>query len=104
MYWYGLSGLLFWVLIAVGMVALMRMFLWGDRRPRPPYQDYEAPGPYSRPSPPAGSGVPAGHGQATAEQILAERFARGEIDEDEFWQRMTTLRAGRPDDSAPGSS
>jgi uncharacterized membrane protein len=35
-----------------------------------------------------------------SEQILAERFARGEIDEDEFWQRMTTLRAGRADDPA----
>jgi uncharacterized membrane protein len=30
--------------------------------------------------------------------ILAERFARGEIDEDAFWQRMTALRARRPDD------
>ncbi len=39
-----------------------------------------------------------GTGPVTAEQILAERFARGEIDEDEFWQRMTTLRAGRADD------
>jgi hypothetical protein len=34
----------------------------------------------------------------TSPQILAERFARSEIDQDEFWQRMTALRAGRPDD------
>jgi sec-independent protein translocase protein TatB len=58
------------------------------RRPQPPYQGYGAPGPYDQP----------GSGPVTAEQILAERFARGEIGEDEFWQRMTTLRAGRPDD------
>ena len=37
-------------------------------------------------------------GRVAAGQILAERFARDEIDDDEFWQRMTTLRAGRPDD------
>ena len=30
------------------------------------------------------------------EQILAERFARGEIDEDEFHQRLTVLRAEAP--------
>ena len=32
----------------------------------------------------------------TAEQVLAERFARGEIDADEYRQRLDTLRqAGR---------
>jgi putative membrane protein len=30
-----------------------------------------------------------------AEDVLAERFARGEIDEDEFRRRMTTLREHR---------
>jgi putative membrane protein len=30
-----------------------------------------------------------------AEDVLAERFARGEIDDDEYRQRMTTLRAHR---------
>ena len=39
--------------------------------------------------------IPFRHGPVTPEQILAERFARGEIDEDEFWRRMATLRAGR---------
>jgi putative membrane protein len=38
----------------------------------------------------------------TAEQILAERFARGEIDADEYRQRLDTLRqAGR---TAPARS
>ncbi len=30
-----------------------------------------------------------------AEDVLAERFARGEIDDDEYRQRMTTLREHR---------
>jgi putative membrane protein len=30
-----------------------------------------------------------------AEDVLAERFARGEIDEDEFRRRMTALREHR---------
>jgi putative membrane protein len=31
-----------------------------------------------------------------AEEILAERFARGEIDEDEYRRRVDLLRASRP--------
>ena len=30
--------------------------------------------------------------QDTAERLLADRFARGEIDEDEYRRRLTTLR------------
>jgi putative membrane protein len=30
------------------------------------------------------------------ERLLAERFARGEINEDEYHQRLTTLRAAGP--------
>ena len=33
---------------------------------------------------------------ADAEAILAERFARGEIDETEYATRMSTLRLGPP--------
>ena len=33
------------------------------------------------------------------EQILQERFARGEIDEHEFLQRLETLRSGRQRDT-----
>jgi putative membrane protein len=29
----------------------------------------------------------------SAEDVLADRFARGEIGEDEYWQRVCTLRA-----------
>jgi putative membrane protein len=37
--------------------------------------------------------VPPVSAAASAEQVLADRFARGEIGEDEYWQRVQTLRA-----------
>jgi putative membrane protein len=96
MFLYGLSSLVFWILLVMAVFAVMRWSAWG-RQPHP-YQGYGAPGPYDQP------GSPPGPGPATAEQILAERFARGEIGEDEFWQRMTTLRAGRPDDHSAATA
>lgn len=41
-----------------------------------------------------GTGGSAGHAR-NAEDILDERFARGEIDEDEFLQRRELLRGRR---------
>jgi putative membrane protein len=41
------------------------------------------------------SAHPPGSGPVRAEGLLAERFARGEIDEDEFQRRMTLLREHR---------
>ncbi|MFF4585395.1 SHOCT domain-containing protein [Streptomyces sp. NPDC001388] len=45
---------------------------------------------------PAGPGATTGAAppRTTPEQLLAERFARGEIDEDEYRRRLTVLRAG----------
>lgn len=37
-----------------------------------------------------GDGQPPG--RPSAEQILAERYARGEIDDEEYRRRLTTLR------------
>jgi putative membrane protein len=59
---------LFWGLLILGGVLLVRAM---SRPPR------EAPGD-SRPAP---------------EQVLADRFARGEIDEEEYRQRLETLRS-----------
>ena len=93
MFFYGLSSLLFWLLLVMGVFGVVRWSAWGGRAPHT-YQGCGAPGPYDQPRSPSGPDSP------TAERILADRFARGEIDEDEFWQRLTALRAGRPDDQA----
>ena len=68
--WWGYAGLgigmvLFWALIIAGIVALV-IFVSGDRQTRQP-----------PPSP---------------EQILAGRFAQGEIDETEYRDRLAVLR------------
>jgi len=91
MYWYGdhMSGwgyglgiagmVLFWGLLIVAVVAAVR-YLGRGRQERFP------------PEPPAPAPRPAG-----AEQVLAERFARGEIDADEYRQRLDILHeGGRP--------
>ena len=88
MYWYGsgLSGwgyalmtvsmILFWGAVIFGIVMLVRRF--GQRGQPPaeprPLQFLESP-----------------------ERLLAERFARGEIDEEEYRQRLAVLQGeGRP--------
>jgi putative membrane protein len=72
---YGLgiiSVVLFWGLLIVAVAAAIR------------YVSRRQVGPRPEPN----SGPPS------AEQLLAERFARGEIDADEYRQRLTTLREG----------
>ncbi len=86
MYWYGngtggwgyalmaIGMVLFWGAVIFGIAALVRY----ARRDGPPVRD--------RAEPPAPG----------PERLLAERFARGEIDEDEYHQRLTSLRVARP--------
>ncbi len=38
---------------------------------------------------------PSGPPRPAAEDILAERFARGEISDDEYYQRLSVLKEGR---------
>ena len=83
MFWYGhemggwgfpltLIGMaVFWAAVIYGIVALVR---YTGRSGRPAGDSGRAP---------------------AAEGLLAERFARGEIDEDEFRRRMTALREHR---------
>ena len=71
--WWGYAGMgigmvLFWALLIVGIFALIR-FLSADR------QTWQPPPP----------GVPS------AEQILAARFAHGEISETEYRDRLAVL-------------
>ena len=80
MFWYGpgmngwgyglmtVSMVLFWGLILFGVVALVRYVAREDR------------------SAPAFRHTP--------ERVLAERFAHGEIDEQDYRQRLETLRGG----------
>jgi putative membrane protein len=62
----GLSSLLFWVVLVVGGFGLFRYLKRTDVR---------GSGPARRP-----------------EQILADRYARGEIDDEEYSHRLSTLR------------
>jgi putative membrane protein len=63
----------FWVLVIAGIIALIR-FSSGAPQVRPVSQH-----------PPSDS----------PEQLLASRFARGEIEEPEYQQRLAVLRAAR---------
>lgn len=67
-----LSFVLFWGTIITAIVLFARSLGAGGRR-------YE--------------GGASGHG--IAEDLLAERFARGEIDESEYTARLAALRRGR---------
>ena len=66
--------ILFWGAVIYGIVALVR---------------------YARRDAPQGR-EPVGPPIPEPERLLAGRFARGEIDEDEYHQRLTTLRAAGP--------
>ncbi|MGW2520352.1 SHOCT domain-containing protein [Streptomyces sp. NPDC001617] len=92
MFWYnhGVSG---WGLVRdVGRHVPL---LGRDHRVRcPALPGHGPPGPHRDTGPPRSPGPP--------EQLLAERFARGEIDEDEYNRRMSVLRAHRG--LSPGKS
>jgi putative membrane protein len=76
MHWWGyllmsLSMVVFWGLVIGGIIALVRYL------GRQPEQSQTQPV------------------QPTPEQILAERFARGELDEEEYRRRVDALRGNR---------
>ncbi|MEU6812902.1 SHOCT domain-containing protein [Streptomyces sp. NPDC046831] len=80
MYWYpyGPNGL-GWLAMALGMVLLWALLIGA--------------GVLVFRSLNRGSGqAPDSAGRPGPEQLLAERFARGEIDEDEFRRRLSVLR------------
>jgi putative membrane protein len=66
----GISAVVFWGLVIVGIVLLVRYL---GRSGQPPTATH------------------------TPEQLLAERFARGEIDESEYQARLATLRGPNRD-------
>ena len=66
-----ISMVLFWGAVIAGIVLLVRHFgRGGQQTPAAPSQP------------------------ASPEQLLAERFARGEIDEEEYHQRLAVLQGG----------
>ena len=90
MFWYGdgaswwvyllmaFSMVLFWALIIAGVVALVRYVGWYAGGSPQQAQQTRFPPP-EQPAP---------------ERVLAERFARGEIEEDEYRRRLDALRTG----------
>ncbi|WP_259471663.1 SHOCT domain-containing protein [Streptomyces shenzhenensis] len=71
---------LFWAVAIAAVIALVR-YLTAARR-----------GPQAGPPPASGD---LGWGSRRAEDLLAERFARGEIDEEEYKRRLALLREHR---------
>jgi putative membrane protein len=65
----GIGMVLFWALMIVGIVALVRFSSGNQQGGRPPTGDARSP-----------------------EQLLAGRFARGEIDETQYRERLAVLR------------
>lgn len=103
MYWHRGTGiaemfvmgivLLLFLALVVGAVLLVVRMSDANRRPvqRPPYGE-GPPEPYGGASSGRNTEGPA---QASdAARILDERFARGEIDEDEYRRRRDVLRGG----------
>ncbi|MBF6299007.1 SHOCT domain-containing protein [Nocardia amamiensis] len=93
MFWYGDEGMsgwdyglmtvgmvVFWVLVIGGVILTVRYL--------------------AQPSAPVG-GAPIV--RPSAEQVLAERFARGEIDADEYHHRLATLRGDIGSGAGPKS-
>ncbi|MFD7976375.1 SHOCT domain-containing protein [Streptomyces sp. NPDC059071] len=72
--WFAMSAgmVLFWALLLTVAVMLFRSLDRAAERPR-------------------GSGT-----ASSAERILGERLARGEIDEEEYSRRLTALRSAEP--------
>lgn len=72
-----------WAWMVAGLLALCALVVLGTvlalRRPR--LGGGDGPPALPPPAPPS------------AEQILAERFARGEIGQEEYWERLHALRA-----------
>ena len=69
--WMAIGMVIFWALLIAVVVAMVRYL--------------------ARPDRPVGA-APADR-PLSPEQMLAERYARGEIDEDEYRRRLETLRA-----------
>ncbi|MBL7493731.1 hypothetical protein I6A60_33745 [Frankia sp. AgB1.9] len=80
--WFAMSlgTLLFWAVLIIGAILVVRALTHTGDRGRSPT------------SPPAGPAATGGPPGPSPDQVLADRFARGEIDENEYRARLATLR------------
>ncbi|BCT75346.1 hypothetical protein SCMU_11880 [Sinomonas cyclohexanicum] len=78
---------LFWILALALFFAVGRRFWWGRRG-----QGADT----GRFGPGRGYSGAVPNGPAAAEEILRERYARGDIDETEYRQRLEVLRGAEP--------
>ncbi|MFD7866783.1 SHOCT domain-containing protein [Streptomyces sp. NPDC057682] len=65
---------LVWAAVVVAVVTVLRRTVWRGRR-----------GPWQ------GRAVAGGPGEPSPIALLGKRFAAGEIDEDEYWRRLSVL-------------
>ncbi|OAH09748.1 SHOCT domain-containing protein [Streptomyces jeddahensis] len=71
---------LIWAAVVIGVVTVLRRTVW---RGRPgPWRSLDGRGPWG-PAGPADGNSPIA--------LLGRRFASGEIDEDEYWRRLSVL-------------
>ncbi|WP_411126639.1 SHOCT domain-containing protein [Streptomyces sp. x-19] len=71
---------LVWAAVVAGVVTLLRRTVW---RHGGPGRSFRGPWPGARPA--AGGDAP------TPIAVLGRRFAAGEIDEEEYWRRLSVL-------------
>ena len=84
-----IGPLMFLVIVGLLVAILVRRRRWGGPGP---WGWHGAPG-----APGAGAPWAAQSQSRTAEQILADRFAKGDVDETEYRARLEVLRANRPE-------
>lgn len=89
MYWNSQMGVWGYVFMAITM-----LLLWGTVITAIVFVARSLARPQDRHSPSAG--FPAPPASRPAEEILAERFARGEISADEYRKSIMVLRGGQP--------
>lgn len=66
---------LIWAAVVISVVTVLRRTVWrGGRGPRGPW-----------------AGARAAYGEHSPIAMLGRRFASGEIDEDEYWRRLSVL-------------
>ncbi|MCE4027954.1 MULTISPECIES: SHOCT domain-containing protein [unclassified Microbacterium] len=86
-----IGPLMFLVIVGLLVALLVRRRRWGGPGP---WAWHGAPGAQA---PWAGAAQGGAAQSRTAEQILADRFAKGDVDETEYRARLEVLRANRPE-------